>query len=110
MEFNTLLTIEQLTKEYRFPNAKKRNGEWSIKAEELYRLQCIIKTHTELAKPLIDDLRELSQYESSTDGSFLYSKILRKGSVDYTKVPELEGVDLESYRKSEVESWKLTKV
>ncbi len=35
-------------------------------------------------------------------------KVVRKGTVDYKAVPELEGVDLEKYRKSPVESWRIT--
>lgn len=35
------------------------------------------------------------------------TKVLRKGSVDYSKIPELEGVDLEKYRKEKVESWRI---
>jgi putative phage-type endonuclease len=35
------------------------------------------------------------------------SRIVRKGTVDYKKVPELIGVDLEKYRKSPSESWRI---
>lgn len=35
------------------------------------------------------------------------TKILRKGTVDYKRVPELIGVDLEKYRKDPSESWRL---
>lgn len=35
------------------------------------------------------------------------SKIVRKGNVDYKAIPELIGVDLESYRKKAIESWRL---
>ena len=35
------------------------------------------------------------------------TKIVRKGTVDYKKVPELIGVDLEAYRKKPVESWRI---
>ncbi|MDQ1280047.1 MAG: hypothetical protein QG670_1309 [Thermoproteota archaeon] len=36
------------------------------------------------------------------------TKIMRKGAVDYKKVPELIGIDLEVYRKEPVESWRIT--
>ncbi len=36
------------------------------------------------------------------------TKIVRKGAVDYKKVPELIGVDLEVYRKEPVESWRIS--
>lgn len=35
------------------------------------------------------------------------TKILRKGTVDYKRVPELIGIDLEKYRKEPSESWRL---
>lgn len=36
------------------------------------------------------------------------TKIMRKGSVDYDVVPELQGVNLDKYRKSAIESWRLS--
>lgn len=36
------------------------------------------------------------------------TKIVRKGTVDYKRVPELIGIDLERYRKEPSESWRLT--
>lgn len=35
-------------------------------------------------------------------------KINRKGSVDYSKIPELKNVDLDKYRKASTESWRIT--
>lgn len=37
-------------------------------------------------------------------------KVIRKGTVDYKSIPELSGVDLEKYRKTPVESWRLGNV
>ena len=36
------------------------------------------------------------------------SEVERKGNVDYKVVPELEGVDLEPYRKKSSKYWKFT--
>jgi len=36
-------------------------------------------------------------------------KVVRKGTVDYKAVPELEGINLEQYRKAPVESWRISK-
>lgn len=36
------------------------------------------------------------------------TKVVRAGSVDYKKVPELKGVDLEQYRGAPITSWRLT--
>jgi len=35
------------------------------------------------------------------------SKISRKGSIDYSSIPELKSVDLEAYRKESIETWKI---
>jgi capsid protein len=36
-------------------------------------------------------------------------KIIRKGSVVFSEIPDLIGVDLEAYRKPPTESWRITK-
>lgn len=35
-------------------------------------------------------------------------KVIRKGLIDYSKVSELKGIDLEPYRKESIETWKIT--
>lgn len=35
-------------------------------------------------------------------------KINRKGNIDYTKIPELKGLNLETYRKPESVNWRIT--
>jgi predicted phage-related endonuclease len=35
-------------------------------------------------------------------------QVQRKGFVDYTKIPELKGIDLDQYRKPETTSWRIT--
>ncbi len=46
--------------------------------------------------------------KSSCGGGIYARKILCKGSIDYTSIPELEGVDLEPYRKPEIKKWTIT--
>jgi putative phage-type endonuclease len=41
-------------------------------------------------------------------GGVKVQKVIRKGSVDYKSVPELEGINLEKYRKANVETWRLS--
>ena len=65
---------------------------------ELTNRQAKLKNHVESVK---NDLIVLSQGEPMTVGCLTVSKeIIRQGNVDYSKVPELEGVDLEPYRKA----------
>jgi predicted phage-related endonuclease len=37
-----------------------------------------------------------------------FTRSLRKGNVDYSKIPELQGVDLNPYRKEPIEAWTAT--
>lgn len=53
-------------------------------------------------------LKQLSKGACSKGGGFVYDYSIRKGTIDYTAIPELNGVDLEQYRKESVEVWKLS--
>lgn len=47
--------------------------------------------------------------ESNTKGTGIsLCQIQRKGNVDYSKIPELKGVNLEQYRKESINSWRIT--
>ena len=46
--------------------------------------------------------------ESNTKGAGIsLCQIQRKGNVDYSKIPELRGVDVEKYRKPAINSWRI---
>jgi len=36
--------------------------------------------------------------------------VKRKGNVDYSQIPELQGVDLDAYRGKETITWRITSV
>lgn len=55
-------------------------------------------------------LTELATSDCETGGGLRVQKIVRKGAVDYAKVPELRDVDLEPYRKSASISWRVEEV
>lgn len=50
----------------------------------------------------------LSGESNSKGGGISLCQIQRKGNIDYSKVPELKGVDLDKYRKSSINSWRIT--
>lgn len=67
-----------------------------------------IKALEVLKKDLFTEIVErCGEKESEINGHKL-TLVERKGSIDYKKVPELKGVDLESYRKSGSSYWKLS--
>jgi putative phage-type endonuclease len=46
--------------------------------------------------------------ESNTKGGGIsLCQVSRKGNVEYTRVPELKGVDVEKYRKEEIKTWRI---
>lgn len=62
------------------------------------------KNEEELRKQLI-----FLSGESNTKGAGIsLCQIQRKGTVDYSKVPELKGIDLDKYRKGSTNSWRIT--
>lgn len=47
--------------------------------------------------------------ESNTKGAGIsLCQVVRKGNVDYSKIPQLKGLDLDIYRKSASSSWRIT--
>ena len=66
-------------------------------------------THaTERKKEVLEELVKIAgEVDAEICGKKL-TKVERKGSVDYAKVPELKGVDLEQYRKAGSSYWKLS--
>ena len=59
-----------------------------------------------------EDLRKhliLLSGESNTKGAGLsLCQIQRMGNVDYSKIPQLKGIDLDCYRKQSINSWRIT--
>jgi len=53
-------------------------------------------------------LIKLSDGHSSAGAMTKVRKVIRKGSVDYSKVPELMHVNLDDYRASSSQSWRIT--
>ena len=51
----------------------------------------------------------LSGGSNSKGGGISLCQVSRKGAVDYAKVPELRGVNLEPYRKASSISWRITR-
>lgn len=85
----------------------ERDSSWNEKAEELWRIKqkkaAILSQEKEIEK----ELKRLSDNKSSFCGNMIYSKSFAKGIVDYSLIPELQGVDLEKYRKPPFSKWRL---
>jgi YqaJ-like viral recombinase domain len=58
-------------------------------------------------KKLREALIQMAGTQNVTGGGIKLSRSLRKGSVQYSQIPELQKVDLEKYRKEPLEIWRL---
>lgn len=74
---------------------------WKSVTEAIKQLE---KEEEELRKQLVF----LSGESNTKGGGISLCQVQRKGNVDYTKIPELKGIDLDKYRKESITSWRLT--
>lgn len=86
----------------------KTDGEWATSAYQWkmlhQQLKEIEKKEEEARKNLID----LSRNRNSMGAGIKLTKSMRKGSIDYTSIPQLKEVELEKYRRNPVECYKIT--
>lgn len=86
-----------------------RTDESWIELAENYRLAYQeLKEAEKLEKELKEKLIELAAQQSSMGSGIKLSKIAKKGTIDYSLIPELKEVNLEPYRKKTIEYWKIT--
>lgn len=80
---------------------------WNHIAQELNDAQEMRSELEAKIKVLTNQLIALSHDKNTCGNDFYLQKIERKGSVDYSAIPELHSVNLELYRKSNSSYWKL---
>lgn len=66
------------------------------------QIEALEKQETELREQILEKLEKHPRWKH--DGTTIY-KSFRKGSIDYAKIPEIKGLDLEQYRKKGSSSW-----
>lgn len=88
----------------------EQDDAWLEIAEELMAVKESIKRQQEREKSLEEILKEMSHGSDSFKGSIKYTQVTRKGSLDYSKIEALQGLDLEAYRKPSSTYWKLSKM
>jgi len=76
---------------------------WKSVSDAIKELE---KEEDELRKQLIF----LSGESNTKGGGVSLCQIIRKGNIEYGKIPQLKGVDLEEYRKAPIHSWRITHV
>ena len=79
-------------------------------ATEWLELTERMRKDEERKKQLLDQLLQESDYQNTTGCGVQLTRVVRPGSVDYSAIPELKGVNLDAYRKAPTEYWKVSKI
>jgi len=87
---------------------RERDKEWYKHASRVLEIKERRKTLEKEEKEAEAALRTMSDGKNSFFDDLRYTGSIRKGSVDYKKIPELEGINLEIYRKPSSSMWTLT--
>lgn len=82
--------------------------EWKKISEELKTLRECIQSMEDKEAILRKRTIEISSGRNSKGAGMRLTRSICKGSVDYKKIPELIGIDLEVYRKPPIEKWTLS--
>lgn len=81
------------------------------RAVELSRRFVQVQGQIEMLQDELEQLRKeliaSCTHNSNRIGPLRLRRVLRKGNIDYASIQELQGMDLEPYRKSPIESWRI---
>jgi putative phage-type endonuclease len=80
---------------------------WAINATAYRMAMDKRKAYEEAENSLRKILIDMADGKNSKGCGIKMTRIVRKGNIAYDKVPELQGIDLEPYRKSPIESWRI---
>lgn len=82
---------------------QREDEEWLMLAKEWIELCRLEQKKEEVRMRLL----EISGKSNTMGGGIKLSKIPRKGNVDYKSIPELQGINLDKYRKSMIETYRI---
>lgn len=91
-------------------NTKNLTDLFNIYATEAYELKQEIARQQKELDCLMDKLKNLAHGSSVVSDAYAFTFVWRQGDVDYKAIPELQSVDLDSYRKGAHKAWSLTKL
>ncbi len=81
--------------------------EWNLTVDEYTKVKEKLKQYEKQEKEYRDRLIALSGNKNCKGSGLKLMKVLRRGGVDYTSIPELKNINLDKYRKGVIESWRL---
>ena len=110
LEFRQELNDEMSNPNHLEPLVQDFTGDpgWKILAEKYEQAQLALAKATAEHKEIKDKIISFAGDKSSTGHGLTATKVMRKGNVNYAKVPQLEGVDLEQYRGKSTFYWKIS--
>lgn len=76
-------------------------------ASQAYKLKMTIKSLEKQYDGLMIALKESYNSGQTCWGSYKMVISIRPGTVEYGKIPQLQGVDLDQYRKADIQIYKL---
>lgn len=89
----------------------ERTDEMWVAAANLLLSRRAIRKAAELDEQDAEQtLIALSGKSSARGAGIRLSRVIQKGNIDYKSIPELQGIDLEKYRKGTIEKWRITEV
>lgn len=87
----------------------EKDDRWAELAGQALEAQRLAKYYTDEARKLIGALKDASGDTSCHGGVYLFERIVRRGTIDFMSIPELQDRDLEKFRKEDTYAWKLSK-
>lgn len=83
---------------------------WDALNSEYLEAKAELKIAQEKEKALKEQILEMCNDKSTSINGYLWEKSFRKGNIQYNEIPELIGIDLESYRGAPIEVWKFSTI
>lgn len=83
--------------------------DWLFLAQEAISIRYVIKLKEEEYAKIMERLKDLAGHKNKTVLNYTLFCETRKGSIDYSSIPELKQIQLDNYRKPDVKAWRLIK-
>lgn len=86
---------------------ERQDFQWLEGSKDWLETKKKIKELEEIEEKQRQYLIQLAGNQNCKGNGVTLTKIVRKGIIDYERVPVLQGYDLEPYRKNSIETWRL---
>lgn len=86
---------------------KINNDQWNSVAKEFLEAKRDLSWAKEREDMFKKQLIDMAQEKNCRGGGIMLKKIMKKGNIDYGKIPELKDVDLENFRKTPSSYWRI---